>query len=146
MPWMKLFFVLLLLSVGCLASRGEQLGSCSKKQALVAENSVGGISSWSDLERFFNAHKSCDDGLISEGVSDRVGHLLKSDFDGFMKIAGAASKNEFKQFVIRHVDESLDEDTLHSIFRHTDSCNESDEICETLRIRAQDALDALSDP
>lgn len=143
---MKSFFVLLLLSVGCSASTGEQLEACSKEQALLAETSVGHINSWSDLEHFFKAHRSCDDGLIAEGVSDRVGHLLERDFDGFIEIAGSASKSEFKQFVIKHVDESLNEDTLRSISRHADGCDESGEICKTLRISAQAALDALSDP
>lgn len=143
---MSSLFVLLLLLVGCSARTGEQLGACSKEQALIAENSVGRITSWSDLERFFNAHESCDDGLIAEGVSDRVGHLLESDFDGFIDIAGSASKSSFAQFVVKHLDESLNEDTLHSISRRADSCDGINEICKTLRIRTQAALDALADP
>lgn len=143
---MNSFFLLLLLSAGCSTNMNQERGACSKEQALNAENSVGLIRSWSELEHFFNAHRMCDDGLIAEGLTDRVGYLLSRDFEGFIKIAGSAEKSNFSQFVINHLDESLDEETLHSIAHLADKCDKnSEEICKALRIKTQNAFDALSD-
>ena len=144
MPWIKPFIALLFLSAGCSPETNEGTQACSKEQALVAENSVGRIDSWLDLERFFETHASCDDGLIAEGLSDRVGILLERDLDQFLIITRVASKREFRQFVIKHLDESLNEETLHSILRLTRNCPRGDrEVCERLRVRTEGALNAL---
>lgn len=146
MPLMKLLLALLFLSAGCSYGAGVEREGCSKEQALVAENYVLRIGDWSGLEQFFEEYRSCDDGLIAEGISDRVGFLLESDLDGFITIARLAQKREFRRFVINHLDEILNEDTVRSIFLLTKSCSESEEICQELMARAESTLTALSSP
>lgn len=143
---MKSCFALLLFSIDCSASTIKQPKVCSKEQAIIAEDIVGRIGSWSDLKRFFNAYESCDDGVIAEGVSDRVGYLLEIDFDSFIGVAESSPKSEFVQFVIKHIDGSLDQNMLRSISRRAGGCDKDSDLCRVIRIKAQTALGELSNP
>ena len=82
---------------------------CSQKEAMQAETATDSLKTWNSVYRFFKQFSHCDDGSIAEGVSDAVAKLLANSWDSVDKFVKLASSDRgFENFVIRHVDETID--------------------------------------
>lgn len=83
--------------------------SCSQKEAMQAETATDRLKTWNSVYRFYKQFPHCDDGGIAEGISDAVAKLFANRWDSlhtFVKLA--YSDNGFENFVIRHLDETID--------------------------------------
>ena len=82
---------------------------CSRKEAIKAEAATDHLNTWNSVYRFYKQFLSCDDGGISERVSDKVAKLLANRWESFRSLAKLVSTDKgFEDFVVRHVDETID--------------------------------------
>jgi hypothetical protein len=97
-----------------------QRQGCSVSQAERAETRAGTVRSWNALYSWFTEYRNCDDGVIAETSSESVARLLVDHWNTTSRLAFLASRNaDFRRFVLRHVDASLDTDDLKKIAEHS---------------------------
>jgi hypothetical protein len=90
---------------------------CTQQEAQEAEIAVAAIAkSWRQLHQQFERYAHCDDGAIAEGFSESVSLLLAEHWEDIGQL-GAISRIDaaFRNFVIRHTDESVPADRLKRI-------------------------------
>ncbi len=103
LPWTVLLCVLA--TTPAMAERKP----CSQKEAIQAETATASLKTWNSVYRFYNQFLHCDDGGIAEGVSDAVAKLLAIRWDSINDFVRLASSDKrFENFVIRHLDETID--------------------------------------
>jgi len=87
----------------------SQKMTCGREEALRADHAIDGLKTWESVHQFYKRFLPCDDGGISEGVSDKVAKLLANRWDQFNEFMKLASNDKgFEDFVVRHVDETID--------------------------------------
>jgi hypothetical protein len=99
---------------------------------------------WNGLYRIFKQFGACDDGVIGERFSADVAQLFAKQWthlDALNRLA--AADKLFEQFVLRHIDTTLDEDDLLHITDNSKSrCPAGQQrICSLVHARAQESLD-----
>lgn len=96
---------------------------CTDAQETQAEKQVDLLKTWDQVYRSYKKFApQCDDGAVAEGYSDAVGKLLANHWKQFPKLVKLAKGDKgFAQFVVRHVDESLSDDTLQRISKNARS-------------------------
>lgn len=104
-------------------SLGAQHKSCTDAEETQAEKQVDLLKTWGQVYRSYKKFApQCDDGAVAEGFSDAVGKLLANQWEQFPRLVKLAKGDKaFRQFVVRHVDESLSDDTLKSISKNARS-------------------------
>jgi hypothetical protein len=61
-------------------------------------------------------YRQCDDGAIGEGYSESVARILVDHWMTLPRLAQLARKDdEFRRFVLKHVDETLNHEDVESI-------------------------------
>jgi hypothetical protein len=96
--------------------------SCTRSNAIQAEKEVVSLSDWDHVYHSYITFSQCDDGAIGEGFSDAVGKLLANDWGQLKRLVALTKTNkDFQRFVIKHIDESLDSDTLKKISNNAQS-------------------------
>jgi hypothetical protein len=97
-------------------ARAAQGHSCSPKDAEAADAAVDRLDSWKKIDWAFRKYGHCDDGSIAEGNSEAVARLLVDQWDTLPALLTLVKRDpELKQFVLRHVDTTLDTDDLEKI-------------------------------
>lgn len=95
---------------------------CTKSEATQAEKEADSLSDWDQVYRSFQKFSQCDDGAIAEGYSDSVTKLLGDDWKSFNRLLAIANRNgNFRDFVLKHIDESVPADRLAKIANHARS-------------------------
>lgn len=96
---------------------------CSDAEEAQAEKQVDSLKTWDQLYRSYKKFApQCDDGAVAEGYSDAVGKLLAAHWDHFPRLVKLANADKgFREFVVRHVDESLSSETLAKISKNARS-------------------------
>jgi hypothetical protein len=101
----------------CVASVcGATTRSCPQKNAAREMSEASTLKTWSEVFNSYKKYKQCDDGAIAEGYSASIASLLAShwtDVDQLIKLTNA--DQNFRQFVIKHVDETMSPDQGKSI-------------------------------
>lgn len=94
------------LSVGAIA-RAE----CSKEEAMQAEATASQLKDWNEVYDSYRKYSHCDDGAIAEGYSESISQLLATKWDLLNSFEKVAKKDKkFKDFVIKHIDQTMDEE------------------------------------
>ena len=89
---------------------------CSSEQAKRAESEIDKLRSWRSLYLWYESYRQCDDGGISDGSSEAVARTLVDHWDTLPQLSRIAQKDlEFRKFVLRHIDETLDDRDLKTI-------------------------------
>ncbi len=103
---------------------------CSREEAEAAENRVSTLNSWQSTYDTFQEFGHCDDGAIAEGFSDRIVHLLATQWDSFPQVHQLIVRDpSFQSFFLRHINSSADISELDSIVRNaSQQCPESAEL------------------
>ena len=87
-----------------------------------AEEDVDQLKSWDAIYHSFKRFSHCDDGGIGEGYSDAVGKLLANDWNHFQDLLKLTTQDKgFQTFVVRHVDETIPDDTLSRVRKNAKS-------------------------
>jgi hypothetical protein len=82
---------------------------CIRAEAMQAGTQTDHLKTWHSVYKFYKQFSHCDDGSIAEGVSDAMAKLLANRWDSFDEFAKLASNDKgFENFVLRHVDETID--------------------------------------
>jgi hypothetical protein len=113
--------ILGLVLIGFILARplvGEQK-PCTDAEEAQAEKAVDSLKTWDQVYRVYKRFRQCDDGAVAEGYSDAVGKILANDWAQFPRLVKLAKTDRnFERFVVRHVDESLSDDTLQRISKN----------------------------
>ena len=141
----KLVFVfqLMALAVGsagftqkqALPSPAHLQSPCPRDQEWQALDEYEKLKTWADIFRSFKRYGHCDDGAIAEGYSDKVVHLLATDWKTFSALDGLAKKDPaFRKFIIRHIDTTADTQELRSAQQnaHRRCPEEGKELCRVI--------------
>jgi hypothetical protein len=117
------FLILALaLAAGLASPVIAQSKSCTDLEEKQAERQVDLLQSWDQVFKSYRKFAQCDDGAVAEGYSDVVGKLLANNWEDFPRLVKLANADKgFKEFVVRHVDESLSGDTLRKISKNARS-------------------------
>ncbi|HEX5484434.1 MAG TPA: hypothetical protein VFX23_00415 [Limnobacter sp.] len=100
------------------------INSCSAKQEFqcdtrlfsAADTALEKVRNWEDVHRWYVKFGICDDGYLSEGLSDTIGGLMIQNWSKIGEFAATAHRNpQFLAFVLKHVNSTLDSQALGSI-------------------------------
>lgn len=119
--WQSILFVALLFGVvSCASARSV----CSKKEAFVAETEAVKLRSWDEIYASYKKFYHCDDGAIAEGYSESITNMLENQWTKLPRVQSLIQKNKhFKNFILRHIDETISQDRLASIMKNArDNC------------------------
>jgi hypothetical protein len=101
---------------------------------------------WQSLYRLFKQFGACDDGAIGEQFSEDVAQLFSKQWTHLDKLNRLATTDKaFEQFVLRHIDTTLDENELLAIADNSKvHCPVGEKrICGLIHARAQESLDTI---
>jgi len=89
---------------------------CTKEEAQAAEAVAATARSWRQLHQQFERYSHCDDGAIAEGFSESVTLLLAEHWRDIRQLETILrSDPTFREFVIRHIDETVPGERLNRI-------------------------------
>lgn len=92
---------------------------CTQQQAMEAESVAGTAKSWTQLHNYFAKYAHCDDGAVGEGFSESVSLLLSNQWGNFTRLSGLLKSDpEFRDFILRHVDETVPVERLRNIAKN----------------------------
>ena len=137
-------FIACIAGIPSAAASANPQGNCGKaeKQLLAGHEP----KDWDSLHRLFKKFGACDDGAAGEAFSEDVARLFTKQWTHLDRLSRlAASDKTFEEFVLRHIDATLDENDLLSIFDNAKSqCPAGQQrICGLVLARAQESLDVL---
>jgi len=90
--------------------------TCSPTEAQRADAAVDQLHSWEALYKWYGTYRQCDDGGIAEGVSEAVARNLVDRWETLPRLAQLGKQSpEFRRFILKHVDETLDDNDLKKI-------------------------------
>jgi len=108
-PWKTVFGLLLMVAFHGFAEAATQK-PCTNAELREAQKEADQLKDWDSVYRSFKRFAHCDEGGIAEAYSDSVGRLLARDWKHLDAFVRLTSDQDFEQFVIRHVDETMSED------------------------------------
>jgi hypothetical protein len=107
--------ILSFLATSCLLE-GTGVKKCTPAEAKHAESEVDLLKDWDQVYRSCKRFCQCDDGATAEGYSDVITRLLSDDWKSVKRLVTLSNRNKsFKNFVLKHIDESVSEDVLTRI-------------------------------
>ena len=89
--------------------------SCTPEDAQRADKAVDGLNSWDRIHDWYKSFRRCDDGGLAEGVSEAVARNLIERWETLPRLGQLINDPGFRQFVLKHVDQTLDEDEIKKI-------------------------------
>lgn len=117
--WGILISGLVLISLSPARLRAGQQKTCTDAEETQAEKAVDSLKTWDQVYGAYKKFVQCDDGAVAEGYSDAVGKLLANDWRHFPRLTKLAKTDKsFERFVVKHVDESLTDNTLQKISKN----------------------------
>jgi hypothetical protein len=98
----------------------ESLKSCASAENRQARREAGHLEDWESVYRSFKRFDACDHGKVAEEYSYAISRLLAHHWEQVDVLLGlAAQDQEFKQFVLRHIDENIPEEEAQLIVNHS---------------------------
>lgn len=112
----KIIYIYIFLT---LSSSNFVWASCSQNEAMQAESSASLLKSWNEIYDSFIKYAHCDDGAIGEGYSESISQILANHWDQLKILEKLIQKNKnFGTFVLKHIDQSIAEDTRLKILNN----------------------------
>src|SRR5437868_8769919 len=111
-----ILFVLILFSMTSLFAQDASAKKCTQAEAARAEKEADSLKDWDQVYRSYKLFSHCDDGGIAEGYSDSLTKLLADEWKGFNRLLALTNRNrKFRDFVLKHIDESVPGNRLAKI-------------------------------
>jgi len=89
---------------------------CSSIEAEAAENAVDTLDSWASIFSAYKRYKHCDDAAIAEGFTDKVVHLLATQWGSLHQVQQLVAQDaSFQLFIVKHINASADASELDRI-------------------------------
>jgi hypothetical protein len=101
------------------------------------------LRTWDALYKSYSSYRHCDDGLIGENYSESVARILVDHWNTLPRFAFLTRQSsEFRRFVLKHIDASLDRDDLTGIRKKaTTQCPKGLRVlCDEMSKQANTAL------
>lgn len=97
---------------------------CTEHDVEAADLAIDNLDSWEAIHKKYVAYAKCDDGSIAEGNSEAMARMLIDKWQDIAKIQSLINHDSgFKNYVVRHIDATLDTDDLHqTITLSPESC------------------------
>ncbi len=124
----------------------SKAGECSQLDAYAAETVVDYLDSWDNVHLAYKQFPHCDDGGVAEGYSDRIVHLLATNWASFPQLVTYFDKEpNFRKFIFSHIDATANSDELKIISNLTLSrCPVGfGPLCDELGLATAKALEEL---
>ncbi|NHZ96616.1 hypothetical protein [Massilia sp. CCM 8734] len=89
---------------------------CTRADADAAQAMIDHLGSWEKIDQGRRRYGQCDDGSISDGISEAVARRLVDNWDTLPTLANLIKKDRaLKPFVTRHLNETLNSEDLEKI-------------------------------
>jgi hypothetical protein len=86
---------------------------CTEAEGNRALDEADSLRTWDALYRSYRSYRNCDDGAIGEGYSESVIRILAHHWSTLPRLDRLVRQDtEFRRFVIRHVDATLNTDDV----------------------------------
>lgn len=109
-------WVAIILGVSFSVTAFAQHSPCTRTEAKNADKAVDALISWDRIHDWYLRYQQCDDGATAEGVGEAVARNLVDRWETLPRLAGFASSDSgFWRFVLKHVDETLNDGDLKKI-------------------------------
>ena len=96
--------------------RAEGSKTCASTESRQARREVSHLGDWESVYRSFQRFESCDHGKLSEEYSYAISRLLAHHWEQVDVLLGLAARDqEFKRFVLRHINENIPEEEAQLI-------------------------------
>src|SRR5690348_2331868 len=93
--------------------------TCTTAEARHARYEASHLEHWDKAYESFKRFGRCDQGQVAEEYSYAVGRLLAYDWNQVeLLLHFSAEDQEFKEFVLRHIDENIPEEETQLIIRN----------------------------
>lgn len=140
------YFVGATLTMSLINACSAQAGpKCDAKLFSAADTALNNIENWTSVHRWYKNYGVCDDGYLSEGLSDSMGNLMDKNWSEMTKLAEVGRKDSsYLAFVLAHINSTLDSRVLESIHENTlNHCPKGySDICQKIQVSADQALNS----
>jgi hypothetical protein len=117
-----------------------QTHPCTQEDSQRADQAVDTLNSWNRVYDWYKKYRQCDDGAPAEGVSEAVARNLVDRWGTLPRLAELAKGDAgFRRFVLKHLDETLNEDDLKKISANAVSRCPANlhSLCRELKMQAE---------
>jgi hypothetical protein len=98
----------------------EDLKNCAASETRQARREASHLGDWQGVYRSFKRFESCDHGKVAEEYSYAISRLLAHHWEQVDVLLGlAAGDQDFKRFVLRHIDENIPEEEAQVIISNS---------------------------
>jgi hypothetical protein len=135
-----IFFSALLLSAAAPATTAQNRCTEDQQKQVLHDLAKNQLKNWSRVYRSFQDFAQCDGSSVAEGYSAAIAHLLTSDWQQLdVLIRLTTSDKPFKDFVLRHIDNTLSEAEVKAIGDNAEMrCVEGEQpFCRNIVARVQ---------
>jgi hypothetical protein len=120
---------------------------CPESEGKRALDETDSVRTWDALYKSYHSHRNCDDGAIGEGYSESVIRILADHWSSLSRLDALGRQDpEFRHFVLRHVDATLNTDDV-ALVKHkakTECPMRLNKLCNDLAKQADAALNDAS--
>jgi len=110
----------LLASILATSLPAQSVKTCASAESRQARREAGHLEDWESVYRSFQRFEACDHGKVAEEYSYAISRLLAHHWEQVDVLLGLAARDqEFKQFVLRHIDENIPEEEAQLIVNHS---------------------------
>jgi len=90
--------------------------SCTSRDQTGADAMIDELDSWAKVTILYTKYRQCDEGYFAEGYSEGIARLLVDRWDTLPDLDAAVKRRpRLKQFVLRHINATLNGDDLDKI-------------------------------
>jgi len=98
----------------------EDSRNCTATETRQARREASHLEDWEGVYHSFQQFASCDRGRLAEEYSYAISRLLAHHWEQVDVLLGlAAGDQEFKRFVLRHIDENIPEEEAQVIISNS---------------------------
>jgi hypothetical protein len=98
----------------------ETTNKCTSIETKRARLDAGQLQNWTSVYSSFKRFAHCDTGKVAEEYSYAISRLLAHQWDHVSVLLSLAADDEqFKQFVLRHVNEDIPEEEAQLIIKNS---------------------------
>jgi hypothetical protein len=112
--------LILLLTTSLIHIRAETSKKCSRSEAMRARLEIGRLEDWSSMYASYKRFRHCDVGALAEEYSYAISRLLSRHWDDVAALLSlTAEHEEFKGFILRHINEDIPEEEAQRIINNS---------------------------